>query len=808
MSLLSYFSDIAITALFGVGYYLFRNNKKHFAESKELLDVNVSKNQFNNITNTEELKNYIVACNNNDIQDPIELIALMMNKNIIVNNEIYEHLLVYCSRTDNQSKGFNFFFNELFSSVSFSYIENSQLISNIIKAFAIKHAKSTELSNEVNYPLFINEVYDVITKYESKGFILESNILEAILNSHYVLNYYSEGISYFYKNKSKFILSSESYVLVLKLISSIGQRNIQTLSSSSSTLKNQGLMIKVFSIVQEVTKSKLVNSDILYEIMETCIIFNDYIKAEEIKKLINSNFSQLVNEQILVTFMKLNTKKDISSVVSAFDLIKKFKNNSSLTIYSYISLIDCFSQCKNSDNAETYFYECCNLVSKSSEEYSRLVISLINCYKSTKSHIKAYDLYEQRIKCCPYLSVSTLIFNSLIDCFVDCGKYNKVYEIFDQMIKIDKDSISIQSTKPTSNLITYSLLLKSYCKTSKVEEAKNTYNFLKSHNEFKLNLSLYNTFLDCLARNKEEEYCISLFEEMKTKKIERNINTYGIIIKLYSSLNNYEKVMHYYDYLNNSTNLDFKPNIIIYQIVIKFLINLGNINDAMINFNNMIKNKINPDNIMYELMIKSCIDNKKYQNAFDLFSEATKSQIKLANYCFENLLILLLSEEIKLLKEDRENLINQLLVIVKLNTVKVSSNLSSHIKNYIQNLVNDYTLSRNDYSGNLGSSKKKIFCEKELILLSKINQTEAEIRVDYKNISYFFKSEKNDKIPNNENICSNNSNDVSTKETKHTSFYNPSIKPQQKQQINKNIPKVNKYKVNDYVTKKISLYEM
>ena len=47
LSLQSYFSDIAITALFGVGYYLFRNNKKQITESKVIIEA--AKDQFNNI---------------------------------------------------------------------------------------------------------------------------------------------------------------------------------------------------------------------------------------------------------------------------------------------------------------------------------------------------------------------------------------------------------------------------------------------------------------------------------------------------------------------------------------------------------------------------------------------------------------------------------------------------------------------------------------------------------------------------------------------------------------------------------------
>ncbi len=368
-----------------------------------------------------------------------------------------------------------------------------------------------------------------------------------------------------------------------------------------------------------------------------------------------------------------------------------------------------------------------------SDQYEVLISSIISSFKATKDFQKAHELYEQKILVSEYLSSSVIIYNSLIECFIDCGKNNKVFELFMKLNPINNTKLinlnsffsKDSSSNGKANIITYILLLKVLCKTSKTFEAMEIFNYLKQNQEHYslIQTSLYCSLLDALARNKEEENCLKVFNHMKATKIELNINVFGIMMKLYSGLNNKEKLIYYFDQIKLESSI--KPNIVIYQIIIKYYISQQDFYLARDYFRQMISNDIKPDNIMYELMIKTSLEYNLIEEAIEYFSEALVSKIPLANFCFDNIFKSINKNE-RMEINLKQNLIVQLLIIAQMNSYKINPNIQS----MVNKSINDITVSKN-----LDIEKRKK--EKELIQFGNISKDDLEIRIDVRRLNFY-----------------------------------------------------------------------
>ena len=88
--------------------------------------------------------------------------------------------------------------------------------------------------------------------------------------------------------------------------------------------------------------------------------------------------------------------------------------------------------------------------------------TLIKGFSKTQQLDRAVKLYEE-MKCDNKIKPNNVTFNSLIDCCVRCTNMENAQMIFEEMLAPESE------VKP--DLITYSTMVKGYCKIRNIEQA-------------------------------------------------------------------------------------------------------------------------------------------------------------------------------------------------------------------------------------------------------------------------------------------------------------------------------------------------
>ncbi len=119
---------------------------------------------------------------------------------------------------------------------------------------------------------------------------------------------------------------------------------------------------------------------------------------------------------------------------------------------------------------------------------------------------------------------SSLCLNSLLEACLKCDDIVKAIEIFET----HKDEVTSEG-KQLIDLITFSTLIKGFCKSGKLTEAFSFLDMMKTK-EILPDEVLFNSLLDGCSKNNMLEKAFELFDEMESKGVIASTITYNTLI--------------------------------------------------------------------------------------------------------------------------------------------------------------------------------------------------------------------------------------------------------------------------------------
>ena len=467
----NYVADIAVTALFGLGYYLFNSKKQRKLEDKESskvdsIDIKLSK------CSTLEEYSALIALEGNLLKNPYILLNSMYKKGISPTIDTYNYLLYNCLKYDQVEEFFQLK-DEVFDPTG-PVIPNSYTLCSLIKGTSEKYLKisnslegnSIEEERLLVHSKFDNELKDYILDLSNRSVPITIQVHNTIIDTLIEHKRINEAFLNYENMKTGFKPNLYTYSLLLKGIKNIfSKQNITGDNENKEEVKfwvDKGFeLINAAEADVEVT----LDENLYNRMLDICVNLNLISEAEELFEKIKRKFevenSDKVNEfaySIMIKgYMKL---KSIEKCYSIFDDLKlKLKYYKKRTAYpnsvSYSCMLNACVKLSKIDLAEYLLEEMTNF---GIEKNLYIYTTMINGYKDVKNHQKAFELYDCIVKDNKF-ELNTIFFNSILDCCVETKKIDKMNEILNYM-KSDEH----MESEP--EIITYSILIKGYAKAS------------------------------------------------------------------------------------------------------------------------------------------------------------------------------------------------------------------------------------------------------------------------------------------------------------------------------------------------------
>jgi pentatricopeptide repeat protein len=223
------------------------------------------------------------------------------------------------------------------------------------------------------------------------------------------------------------------------------------------------------------------------------------------------------------------------------------------------------------------------------------------------------------------------VHNAMLDCCVECNNIDKLNEIYELI----KTKATNDDNHPQPDLITYSTVIKGYCRAKEMKEVFKIYDFLKTRDDFKLDEVVYNSILDGCAKTGSIEYANSIYQDMKDKDIPKSNVTYSILIKLYSNSKQDEKALGLLDEMISNK---IKPGLIVYTCLIQTCLKSKRFERAIELFEQMKSQGLIPDHVLYNIIVNGCLYHSRWENACQYTLETFKVNVKMADDIYLNVL--------------------------------------------------------------------------------------------------------------------------------------------------------------------------
>lgn len=672
----NYVTDVAVSVLFGMGYYLvrsIRNRNKNSAKSSSLKMDKAKSALKNRIENALQRWNYAKTLEDYhqlikyESCDPYEILNMMVSKGLSPNIDTYNALLLNCFHNANFSAAENITQDIL--DMSGPVIANNYTLNILIKGASLKmKQKNTHNSNEISNFEFDEEVKKIISILSERGveadIIAHNTIIDALIDQGRLEDAFSKYNDLKRGNKLQFdFYTYTSLMKGIRLTPIISEKWLDT----------------AFYIFREaVEMCKTVEESFYNSLLDTCVKFGKIERAEEVFDLICKTFP---NPKEYSYCIMIKGYSKVYNFPQAMKMFQELKRNSSVSTISYGCILNACVRCKNISSADNIFSE---MLGSNMECNAFIYSTMIKAYAIKSSFFKAYALYK---KVSEENKLTIAVFNSMLDACVECEQFDKMNEIYEHLKKICNDGgVNPSTTQIQPDIITYSTVMKGYAKNNNIDKVMDIYNFITSNSSFKLDQVLYNTLLDCFARNKDEMSLFQIYSDMKRNNIEVGYVTYGVLIKLYTNLGKINKANEIY---NDMVNKGFRPSIIIFQLLIRLYSSKGLPFKVIEVLDTMTAMDVAPDHIFYDSIIKICINFNMLIKASELISKSLNQGIKLEDSLYEEFIYWII-HSYDLCKNQKRKMLSDLFNQFKSKNCSLPRNSLEMITRFIYNSNMNY----------------------------------------------------------------------------------------------------------------------
>jgi pentatricopeptide repeat domain-containing protein 1 len=652
----NYVSDVAVTVMVGLGYYLFKGLKRKnedffdpeagFKNLKPKLVNALEKWQY---AKTIEEFNEIIKSkyNREGIEDPFSILNMLNKKGIIPNIDTYNSLLLNCYQKDNDH--YAEMLKEEIIDPCGPVTPNDFTLNVLIKGLNLKYKNlfknqfttNKNFNKEELFNNFDHELMRLITLLEDRNIYMDLIGQNTILDSLVDQGRLKDAWSQYTNMKRKFKADINTYSIILR-----GIKNTPELS--------EDWLDKSFTILNEAKNTNEIDEQFLNSLLDSCVKFNRIDKAETLFNdyeniiaggALEDKKKRLTEHSYCIMIKGYAKTYNLEKAERMFAKVKEVVENQGekMNVISYGAMLNAFTRCKNIEKAERLLEE---MENNKIDINSHIYSNLINGYRITRKYEKAIALFDsimiKRGKIQNEVNIkeadnnlikpvshnlNIFFYNAILDCCVESNKTEKITEIY-EYLELNQTN---ENFNAKIDMITYSILIKAYAKSGKIEKVTELYAILKKREDFKLDETLFNTIMDSYAKNNDEVNAIKIMADMKTLKIRISVVTFGIMIKLYINLNNITKTFELFE---ECSNQGIKPSVVIYQMLVKILVKNNYIEKAIGLFKEMINNEVKADTIIMEFMIKSCLENSRQKEAGDFILFALNNGIRVENYVF------------------------------------------------------------------------------------------------------------------------------------------------------------------------------
>lgn len=645
--MVGYMTNIGMSMLFGLGYYLAKKSKKPIEENNE---SNLEKNQIEIIRNSSSIEEINESIKNGNIVAKSDILSEILKKDFPITIDTYNLLLSDCLMYGNLDFAEKIK-NILLEMLNFNkkiegqdnLFPNTHSLCLLIKQIGIETKISMKQENshtdqlidisfseKQNFDLKVRNIVSLFNKNNIKLDISCHNSLMLSLIKTYRFDDAWRHYLFIKKSSTPDIFT---YIILTKGIKNLKDKIMKKIyidkinmfldetQDYKDNLEYPSLLLKISDILTKYTlesespKESLMNYEFLLD------KYTNYIKDF---KFIEQIYSLFIN-----TYSKI---KEPKKALEIFDKLREISVNKNfkLTSLSYASIINCCSQLKTENWMETAYSIFQEMYEMKIEINHYVYSSLINGFKRIKNFKMAYNLYIEILKSLDSNSIlspsndnsendfNTVLLNTILDCCVECGEYKEMENIYLRHLKCNDFQKSDKRLHPDK--FTYSILLKGYSKMNNCDKVMEIYNYLKDKekenvemiefnkhqirdqikNRTLLDEVIFNTILDSFVYNNNQDAFNLILNEMKKLNISRSVVNYGIIIKNFAKLKDLNKVNEIFtEMIENG----IKPNIIIYQTLFKLNSDMERHEDNVTLYKKLINSDVKPDSILTNHMI-------------------------------------------------------------------------------------------------------------------------------------------------------------------------------------------------------------
>lgn len=693
-SITSTIADIGAALIFGLGLYFFRNKlKKKDNKSEDEKDKIVifkskiieSIQNWDSRNSLEKLNSLIKSQYTADTFDPF-LILDELQKNLIqIDISIINSILEITSNFGNYDHFIHLCKFLLFESVNCGFPEPNIYTYNII--LKCYNNENFIKNSKINCDEFKLKADEILNLMEIRNCLPNEVTLNTIIDNCIDFKNLDLAWEYFDKMKKNFSLKPDIYTYST-LLKSIKQYD-----------PNNKYVDKIFNILKSIKLSEtkgIKQDELLYNcIIDTCIKYN---KIKEAEYIYNDMLELGVTPSLITYGIMIKAYGNSYEIDKALEIFEKMKEkNIEPNDIIYGSLLNACIKSNKFRIAEEIF----NDMKKQNFPLNNILYTtLIKGYTKAKNFDKAYEIFNELIND-KEVKKNTISYNSILDSCIECGKFNMLGKIYEDFKTIAQQNES----NPQPDLITYSTVIKGYCKMKNIEKVLDIYNFLQSKEEFEIDEVMFNTILDGLLKSEKYHEALKIYEHMKNKKTSRSNATYSILIKIYSKLNLVDNAWEIY---NEMLNLSIKPSLITCTSIIQILIKSKRIQKAIDIFNELIAEGAQPDQVMYNVIINGCVFNGRLQDACDYLFQTFEKNIKICNDVYKNILCNLLTNKIMEINHKIQMTI-RICKEIKERQIEIDNELFSKVMKMIYKNSNKIYDKKETYGNNFYQRGKSIY---------------------------------------------------------------------------------------------------
>jgi len=668
MSLQSYLSDLAVTALFGFGYYLFKNkgvlskkdNTKNNSKINQVISEGLSIENFSSLEEYNqvlkesldklgEAQHYSINYKyvNRRLKSASYILQAIEKKGISPSIESY-NLLVELALAFLEENTVSIIKDEVLEYGSLVHADLSTVMSYLrglnkrhltlqLLTQGMEKQEKGELYSKNTYSeeSLEKEIVEALQYFASKGLKgLDQNIevFNQILYTFITPRTNPKAIEYFNKHKSSLPINTETYKALLLSIRELSRSASHRRDSNHSSSYNKkdsrkNSLRESFNATNLHTtdnthNSNLSNISINNSKKQQALLFKAFDLFEEAasKKLLTEEVFHIVIElcMLLQSQEKLNELKTIIRI----------NYPHYCTPYTYSLLIQAYSSTEDLDTALELFSEFKAEYVTSKDKVGKQESRSINKYLDL---LFAKENANQHIDKREEIGKLSEVFSSIVQCFLKVKSSDKAEEVM-------RECLSIYDRIPENMIVS---LLVYYKNSRKFPKAVELFENVVLGNKYILSRNssasvstsvlIFNTLLDCCVDNARYEYMQNLFDKMLSKEPqhsgypEPDVITYFILLRGFSKANDISKVLKHYSYLVSiQEEEEFRIDESLYNNIIDCFARNKDEKNCLRVFEDMKRSQVELSIVSYGIVIKLYVILNDLSKAMKYFKEVSE----------------------------------------------------------------------------------------------------------------------------------------------------------------------------------------